>query len=132
MPVLETLGKIPSESEVSYRRQSQDNIDKDFRNKFLEKDAKVTFRTYTDFFWETKANYFLIPVTLFLFLISEGIITVFYRFLADFDSVKEGTSGVFGNNFSLYWGILAGLVMFFFIALLIKYYCLNIALLKAS
>ena len=63
---------------------------------------------------------------------SEGIITVYYRFLADFNSVKEGTSGVFGNNFSLYWGILAALVIFFFIALLIKYYCLNIALLKAS
>ena len=102
------------------------------KKKFLEKDAKVTYSTYKDFFWATSMNYCLIPFTIILFLTSEGIITIFYRFLASFDDVKDGTSGIFGNNFSLFWGILAVLVFLFFIALLIKYYCLNIALLKAS
>ena len=81
---------------------------------------------------EAPINCFLIPFTLILFLVSEGIITVYYRFLADFDSVKNGTSGIFNNNFGLYWGILAALVVLLFIALVIKYYSLNIALLKAT
>ena len=101
------------------------------KKKFLEKDAKVTYQTYKDFFWSAPINCVLIPITLILFLVSQGVITVYYRFLADFDSVKNGSSGIF-TSFALYWGLLVAIVVVFFIALLIKYYCLNIALLKAT
>ena len=57
---------------------------------------------------------------------------MFYRFLADFKIVNNGTSGIFGNDFPLYWGILGLLVTLFFLFLVIKYFCINIALLKAS
>ena len=102
------------------------------QSKFDEKDAKVTVSTYVDFFWSTFSNYFLIPLALFLFLVSEGIITMFYRFLADFDNIKSGTSSTFGGNFGLYWGILGMLVLLLFIVMLLKYYLINIALLNAS
>ena len=97
----------------------------------MEKDVHVSWGTYKDFFYEAPVNCFLIPFTLILFLVSEGIITLYYRFLADFDTVKNGTSSLF-SSFGLYWGILAALVVLLFIALVIKYYCLNIALLKAT
>lgn len=102
------------------------------KKKFLEKDAKVTLDSYKDFFWSHSTNTFLIPFTIAFFLISEGIITVYYRFLADFDDVKNGSSGIFGNNFGMYWGVLVAIVILFFLALMVKYYCLHIALLKAT
>ena len=92
----------------------------------------MTLTTYKDFFWSTSINYLLIPLTLLLFFMSEGIITIFYRIVADFGNVQEGTSSMFGGNFTLYWSILGGLVVLFFIALVIKYYCLAVTLLNAS
>ena len=80
---------------------------------------------------QAPVNCCLIPLTFLLFLLSEGIITVYYRFLADFDTVKNGTSSIF-SSMSFYWAILAMLIIAFFIALVIKYYTLNIALLKAT
>ena len=58
--------------------------------------------------------------------------TVYYRFLADFDNVKAGTSSTFGGNFRLYWGILAMMIVVYFIVLVTKYYFLNLSLLKGS
>lgn len=57
---------------------------------------------------------------------------MFYIFLADFNKVKNGSSTNFGNNFSLYFGILGLLVTLFCLFLVVKYFCINIALLKAS
>ena len=109
-----------------------ENAAQEMKKKFLEKDAKVTLDSYKDFFWSHPTNTFLIPFTIAFFLISEGIITVYYRFLADYDDVKDGSSGIFGNNFGMYWGILVAIVILFFLALMVKYYCLHIALLKAT
>ena len=39
---------------------------------------------------------------------------------------------MFKGNFVLYWSILGGLVILFFVALVIKYYCLAVTLLNAS
>ena len=88
--------------------------------------------TYGDFFWSTYSNYFLIPIAIVLFLVSEGIITMFFRFLADFGNVKTGTSSVFCGKFGLYWGILGMLVLMLFIVMLLKYFLINVALLNAS
>ena len=63
---------------------------------------------------------------------SEGIVTVYYRFLADYDNVKAGTSVNFQNNFGLYWGILGLLIVLYSTVLVSKYFSLNITLLKAS
>ena len=92
----------------------------------------MTLSTYLDFFWSTCSNYFLIPIALLLFLVSEGILTFYYRFLADFDNVKGGTSSLFAQNFSFYWSILVILVVLRFFVMVAKYYLTNMALLKAS
>jgi hypothetical protein len=57
---------------------------------FMERNATVNLNTYTSFFFSTKANYALVPITLFLFLVSEGITTVYFRFLAMYMQVKTG------------------------------------------
>ena len=72
------------------------------------------------------------PITIILFLLSEGILTVYFRFLAQYDNVDNGTSSIFGNNFGAYWGALAALVAGYFIVLVIKYFVLNIAILLSS
>ena len=53
----------------------------------MEKNATVTFGTYTAFFFSSKANYVLVPIIIFLFLASEGITAVYFRFLAMYLSV---------------------------------------------
>jgi len=53
----------------------------------MEKNAAVTFGTYTSFFFVSKANYVLVPITIVLFLASEGITAAYFRFLAMYLSV---------------------------------------------
>jgi len=72
------------------------------------------------------------PLTILLFLISEGILTAFFRFLAMYLSVEEGLPNPFDQNFGLYWGILGLLVGIYFIIVVIKYYCLDISILMAN
>jgi len=43
--------------------------------------------TYTRFFFATPVNYWLMPLTILLFLASEGITTAFFRFLANYSQV---------------------------------------------
>ena len=119
---------IVSEAGTNRTKKAQDKL----KNRFVEKDANVTLSTYSNFFISTPINYFMVPFTLLLFILSEGAIAVYYRFLADFDNVKAGTSSNFGNNFRLYWGIMAMILILFFVVLVIKYYCLNFTLLKAN
>ena len=57
---------------------------------------------------------------------------MFYRMLADYENVVEGSSSIFQGNFVFYWSMLGGLVVLFFIVLVIKYYCLAVTLLNAS
>ena len=90
--------------------------------------------TYSRFFLTNHKNYILFPITLIIFLASEGILALFYRFLSDYDNIATNTSRYFGSNatYSQYWGILSMLVILYFIILTIKYYCLNICLLNSS
>ena len=119
---------LASEAGTNRTKKAQDKL----KNRFVEKDANVTLSTYSNFFISTPINYFMVPFTLLLFIMSEGAIAVYYRFLADFDNVKAGTSSSFGSNFKLYWGIMAMILILFLVILVIKYYCLNYTLLKAN
>jgi hypothetical protein len=102
------------------------------KNRFIEQHAKVSMSTYKNFFLAAPANYVVLPITLFLFVLSEGVITVYYRILADFDNVKLGVSSNFGANIGLYWGILAMLAGVYFVVYVIKFYMLYFTLLSAS
>jgi len=72
------------------------------------------------------------PITILLFLISEGILTAFLRFLAMYILIEEGLSNPFDQNFGLYWGILGLLAALYFIISTIKYYLLYTLILKTN
>lgn len=69
---------------------------------------------------------------MFFFLLSEGIITVYYRFLAEFDHIVAGNSIHFGGDFSHFWSALSLLVFLYFLSLVIKYFMLNSSILISS
>lgn len=74
----------------------------------------------------------MLPFTLFLFLVSEGVTTAFFRFLANYLQVRDGIENPFGTDFPLYWGILGMLMGVYFLILVIKYYCLNVTILNSN
>jgi ATP-binding cassette, subfamily C (CFTR/MRP), member 4 len=100
--------------------------------RFNEKNLEVTFNSYSNFFLSSKYNYILIPITFVFFFGSEAILTMYYRFLADFDNVSAGTSSYFIGNFDLYWGIQGLLIGLYFIVIIVKIYMLYSSLLNAS
>ena len=64
--------------------------DKILQTRFIEKQAKVSSDTYKKFFLSNSSNYCVVPLAILFLLLTEGIITVYYRFLADFDKVLSG------------------------------------------
>ena len=42
----------------------------DLMKRFREKDSKVTFKVYLNFFFNNKMNYLLVPLTLFLLVLA--------------------------------------------------------------
>jgi len=72
------------------------------------------------------------PITILLFLVTEGILTAFFRILAMYLSLEEGLPNPFDQNFGLYWAILALLAALFFIISTIKYYLLYTSILKTN
>lgn len=92
----------------------------------------MTFETYKNFFFSSGFNRVLIPVTVLLFIFSEGITTLFYRFLAEYDSVHSGNSWHFGGSWGSFWGTLSLLVGSYFLVLTVKYFMLNMCVLLAS
>lgn len=67
-----------------------------------------------------------------MFLFSETIAAVFYRILADFDKVKNGTSSLFGDNIGSFWSSIVLLVFLYFVMVTIKYFALGTSILIAG
>ena len=101
-------------------------------NRFFEKQAKVGFDTYSRFFLSNPRNYILLPVTILFYCLSEVIIAIYYRFLSDIDKLASNTSKYFGSSYGSFWGVLAALVVGYFLVLVLKYYCLNVCVLNSS
>ena len=120
-----------NESEKHINDQIMETEDK-VTKRFKEADAKVKFSTYCIFFLSNKINYCLLPLSLLFYIISELNLTVYFRFLADFPNVSDGTSSIFSGNFTTYWSVLAGVLVLFFFVLLIKFYSLNMAVVYAN
>jgi ABC-type multidrug transport system fused ATPase/permease subunit len=64
--------------------------------------------------------------------LSEGIITFYYRFLAEFDHVRAGNSIYFGGDFSRFWTTLSFLVLLYYVILVVKYILLSSSILLSS
>lgn len=98
----------------------------------MESNVKVNFSTYLNFFFSNKGNYFFFSIALILFLITEVIVTIYYRILVDYSNMSEGSSTIFEGSMKQYWMVLCLLVAALFLLSAIKYYLLNISILRSS
>ena len=81
----------------------------------------VTCNTYRKFILLVKINFILFPFTIIVFLASEGLNSIYFRFLAGYGDLFNGVHDLFGSDDSLYMGIL-GLVLFcHFVLFIVKY-----------
>ena len=94
-------------------------------NVFTDDNTQVSLSTYCKFFFISKVNYFLIPITVLLFILSEAIIAVYYRFLADIDNIEAGQSLTFISE-AIYWITLASILAILLVVLIIKFYMANL------
>lgn len=67
-----------------------------------------------------------------LYLGCEVLLVVYYRTLAEFDHVKSGVSPQFAGNFGLFWGVIALVLIVYFLATAIKFYLLSTSILKST
>jgi hypothetical protein len=67
-----------------------------------------------------------------LFVGNEVILIFILRFLGNYDLVKNNDENIFGNNFSLFWGIMSLMVGIYFISMVIKYYLMYFCLLNSN
>lgn len=67
-----------------------------------------------------------------LYLGCEVLLVVYYRTLAEFDHVKSGVSPQFAGNFGLFWGVIALVLVVYFLATAIKFYLLSTSILKST
>ena len=98
----------------------------------MEDESPVTTKTYCRFFFFAKKNYIFVPLTFLIFLISEIILAILFRMVAMYDDVSAGTNVFFGGNWGMYEGVLILLVGSALVALIIKYFLLNLVILFSS
>jgi hypothetical protein len=93
-----------------------------------EKTTKVSQATYKRFFFSNPLNYVLLLLCFIVLCISEAIIIIFLRILADYINVFQNTSAIFGGDFGRFWGTLMALAIANTIFLIIKEFMLNMYL----
>lgn len=94
---------------------------------------KVGLHTYTRFFSASTKNYVLFPLTILLFLASELVLAMYYRFLSDYDNIAANNSHYFDSiTFNTFWIILTLLIINYSIILALKYYLINLCIVNSS
>jgi ATP-binding cassette, subfamily C (CFTR/MRP), member 4 len=101
-------------------------------NLLHENDISVNCSTYIEYFFADKINYLLVPIALILFVVTEVAVLIYLRFLGQYEKVQAGISSTFGGDFGLFWGILILLVAVHFILLAVKYFLINMSLVKSN
>ncbi len=101
-------------------------------DRFVERESEVNASTYKRFFFSSKVNYVLVPLTILLFFVSESITTIYYRILASYDNVVAGKSLTFQSDLKGYWLIVGILVASYLVILITKYFAMNLTVLNAS
>ncbi len=89
----------------------------------------MTFYSYIRYLLDSKC-YVLLVVGLILFFIAEAANTLFFRFLAQYDTIKSNSNALFTSN--SFWLTLSMLQLAYFIILVIKYFILNIIILNSN
>jgi ATP-binding cassette subfamily C (CFTR/MRP) protein 1 len=70
----------------------------------------------------TNINYFLFPFTIFVFFVAEILNALYIRFLGEFDDLDAGKNHFFGSNAELFWVVLGGIQIVYFLLLVIRYF----------
>ena len=63
---------------------------------------EVTIGTYRSYFFNNKANYILLPLTVLLFLLTQLLATFFFKYLALYDQVKASQNHQFEKTKELW------------------------------
>ena len=84
------------------------------------------------FFFNNRLNYFLVPLVLFLFVLAEVIIAVFYRSLATYSATTGTGSFLFSGSPALYWRVLGLLLLAYVVLLVVEYFILNLCIVNSS
>ena len=80
----------------------------------------------------SKANYILFPLCMVFFILTEVINAIYFRILAQFDLMKNGSSDTLLNNMSDFWLFLGFLQLGYFIFCFLKYFLLTIVVLNSN
>ena len=72
------------------------------------------------------------PFTIFLFLLSETILALFYRLLANYNYIMLQRGTFFHVDSHMYWNVLVIMLFIFMIILAIKYYLINWCIVNSS
>ena len=99
---------------------------------FREEEGELSCGTYKTFISLNGMNTLLFPLTIFTFFVAEAFNTVFFRFLAGYEDVRDGVNEMFGDNVRLFMGILAIILLQLFLFLLIKYFLIQIVISKSN
>ena len=79
----------------------------------------------------SKLNYFLFPIAIILYIVGELTTAIFFRFLAKYDEVQNGTNPYMENT-HIFWVVLAILLGIYFFLIIFNYFCLNVAVLLSN
>ena len=92
----------------------------------------VTCKTYNNYIFFSKVNYFLFPLTIFFFLLTEAFHVLYIRFLAGFNDLDEGDHKIFYDDDELYWAFLGLFVFCYFFFSIIKYFFVYLVVLTSN
>ena len=67
----------------------------------------MSFSTYRKYLFANDTNCWLFPLAVLIFLANEGVIALFFRFLAMFDLIMREEPNIFDNDTTLFWALLA-------------------------
>ena len=91
-------------------------------NYYREKEQVVNFKSFFRYIMIHEGNYWLFPLTAFFILIVLANNLAYYRLLAGYNDIYNGQSTLFGQNFTLFWAILIGIVLFLLLMMVLEYY----------
>lgn len=86
--------------------------------------------SYQYYLFIAEINKYLFPITIVLFLVSEGVNMFYLRVLAQYKNMADGT--YFITSFSTYWLLLGLLQLTYFILQVLRYLFLNIVILLSN
>lgn len=97
-----------------------------------EEEVSVNFWSYTKYIFYTKVNYVVFPVCILFFLLTEAAYVLYFRFIAQYDLMKQGSSSTTFKTMSDFWLVLGLLLLGYFIFNILKGFLLYVFVLNSN